>query len=80
MTLTESLVSIEILKQESVITSGSTVQDLVDLAQKSIMIVVRSMAAEVLTVRWAVSAIVSWKYGTMYLPSSTVMDMVDMKN
>ena len=62
-------VFIVILKQENVITSGNMVQDLADLVQKSTMTEVKSTVAENRIVRLVVNVIVSWKYGTMYLPS-----------
>ena len=68
--------SIVTRKPENVITSGSMVQDLADHVLKSIMTVEKNMAVEVLTVKWDVSATVSWKYGTTYLHSSKEMAKV----
>ena len=67
--LTVLPVFIVILKQENVITSGNMVQDLADLVQKSTMTEVKSTVAENRIVRLVVNVTVSWKYGTMYLPS-----------
>ena len=62
-----------ILRLVNVITSGNMAQDLVDHVLRSIMIVVKNMAVAVRTVKWDASVIVSWKYGTTYLPSFMVM-------
>ena len=76
----ESLVFTVILRPVNVITSGNMAQDLVDHVLRSIMIVVKNMAVAVRTVKWDASVIVSWKYGTTYLPSFMVMAKVAIVN
>ena len=58
------------------ITSGSMVQVLAVHVQKSTMTVVRSMAAVNRAVRLAVIVTVIWKYGTTYLHSLTMTDII----
>ena len=41
------------------------------------MIEGKNTAVAVLIVRWAVNVIVSWKYGTMYLPSLKVTVLIE---
>ena len=57
-------------------TSGSTAQAPAVLAQRYITTEAGHLAAENPDVRWAVTATAILRYGTMYLPSSTMTDMV----
>ncbi|CDE68539.1 unknown [Clostridium sp. CAG:277] len=69
-----------VTRTENVITSGSMVPALVVLAPRSTMTEERSTAVANRIVRWVVTVIVSWKYGTMYLHSLTEMAMAVMRS